>query len=155
LQVFHLCNDAKLKITPSNQSLILAGETTRSGAGRMSLLDQASSLVAGGGALQRVTIMAARPDTTVVVQADYYPREDEPASSPALLEQSSSNTLPVLSAPAASSALTVADTDFASTDAETLSRPTAISFYMNPVQLYTRTQRGLGSSKAALLDVLA
>jgi hypothetical protein len=58
-----------VNVTTSNQSLILAGEPPFGRAGR---------LVASGTALKRVTIRAARPDSTVVVQADYFSRDDAP-----------------------------------------------------------------------------
>jgi hypothetical protein len=102
-----------LKILPSNQSLILAGEP---GGPR-------GREPAGGAALQRVTIMTARQESTLVIQADYYSRD---------------GALP-----------------FDSNDAPP-SRSAAISSYLNPIELYTRTQRGLeDASKPALLDVLA
>ena len=96
---------------------------------------------AGGAALKRLTILAARPDTTVLVQADYFPPNDEaPAAS----------QLPVL-ADKSRHALTVA-----AASSGTLSSPTTFSSYLNPIQLYTRTQRGFDDNpKAALIDVLA
>jgi hypothetical protein len=135
------CNDAKLKITPTNQSLILARDPARSGAGPSSLLRQASQWAAGGAALKRVTILAARPDATVVVQADYF--SDDEASSvvdaqrPAV-EQVSHNAMTVVGR-----------------NPTTLSGPAATSPYRNPIQLYTSVQRGLEDTKSALLDVLA
>jgi hypothetical protein len=75
-------------------------------------------------------ILAAHPDATVVVRADYFfpgdsslppgPRRLEPVSQPAP------------------------------------SRPAPVSSHLNPIQLYARTQRGLDDKpKAALLDVHA
>lgn len=55
-----------MKIVPANQTLILASESKKPGSG----------LVTNGAALQRVTIFEARSDTTVVVQADYYPQDN-------------------------------------------------------------------------------
>jgi hypothetical protein len=129
-----------VKITPSNQSLILAGEPSGARGGVNTFLDQAARLVAPGAELKRVTILAARPNSTVVVQADYFSRaEYAPVKS----------ELPALPH-AASNALRTAALHFGTTS------PTLGSSYRNPVELYARTQRGLDTpSKAALLDVLA
>jgi hypothetical protein len=135
------CNDAKLKITPTNQSLILARDPARSGAGPNSLLRQASQWAAGGAALKRVTILAARPDATVVVQADYFSDEEAAPSIDAQLpavEQISHHAMTVVGK-----------------NPTILSAPAATSSYRNPIQLYTSVQRGLDDTKAALLDVLA
>jgi hypothetical protein len=129
-----------LKITPTNQSLILARDPVRSGAGPNSFLRRASEWAAGGAALKRVTILAARPDATVVVQADYFSDEEAPsvhAQLPAA-EQISHNAMTIVAR-----------------NPTTLSGPVATSLYRNPIQLYTSVQRGLGDTKAALLDVLA
>jgi hypothetical protein len=134
------CNDAKLKITPTNQSLILARDPVRSGAGPNSLLRQASEWAAGGAALKRVTILAARPDETVVVQADYFSDEEAPSVDAQLpaVGQTSHNAITVVAR-----------------NPTTPSGPTATSLYRNPIQLYTSVQRGMEDTKAALLDVLA
>jgi hypothetical protein len=134
------CNDAKLKITPTNQSLILARDPARSGGGSNSLLRQASEWAAGGAALKRVTILAAHPDATVVVQADYFSDDEAPSVDAQLpaIEQISHHAMTVVGK-----------------NPTTLSGPTATSPYRNPVQLYASVQRGLGDTKAALLDVLA
>lgn len=58
-----------MNVTTSNQSLILAGEPPFGRAGR---------LVARGTALKRVAVLAARPDSAVVVQPDYFSRDDAP-----------------------------------------------------------------------------
>jgi hypothetical protein len=85
-------------------------------------------MVAGGAGLQRLTILAADPDATVVVQADYFmPRDAAP--NPQLLEHSSRQATPGGRAP---------------------------SSYLNPLQLYASTQRGLDDERrATLLDVHA
>jgi hypothetical protein len=88
-------------------------------------------LVAGGAGLQRLTILAADPDaTTVVVQADYFtPRDASPSELPRL-EHSSRQPAPTARSP--------------------------LSSYLNPLQLYARTQRGLDDERrTALLDVHA
>jgi hypothetical protein len=113
-----------------------------SGAGANSLLEHASRLVPSHPDLKRVTILAARPDATVVVQADYYSRGA--ARLPAVpavpaLEQISSR------------AMTVSGTGSAMPK-----RISAVSFPLSPLQLYARTQRGFDDSRrSALLDVLA
>jgi hypothetical protein len=120
-----------LKILPPNQSLILAGEP---GGPR-------GRPAAGGAALQRMTILATRQDSTVVVQADYFSRDEALPFDPRLPEFS----------PPAYDALN-AD----ATNSVTPSRAATISSYLKPIELYTRTQRGLtDTSKPALLDVLA
>jgi len=130
-----------LKIVPSNQSLILAGEPLGARGGADPFLDQASRLVAAGPGLTRVTILAARPDSTVVVQADYASREEQPpidAQLPALTGNSS-NALPL-----------------AVTNSAMRAYPKASFSSRNPIDLYARTQRGFEDGpRAALLDVLA
>ena len=136
-----------MKITPGNQSLILAGEPSGARGGADTLLTQAAQLVASGAELKRVTILAAHPDSTVVVQADYFLRQEYAAAG---------SGLPALTH-AASHALQAGSANSRTVDlyVGTTSRG-AGSSYRNPVELYTRTQRGLEtSSKAALLDVLA
>jgi hypothetical protein len=135
------CSGPKVRITPSNQSLILAGEPTGARGAADPFLDQAARLVASGADLKRVTILASRPNSTVVVQADYFSREEYAGSS---------SELPALP-PASSDVLQLAPTKFS-----TKSLPGAGSSYRNPVELYARTQRSLETpSRAALLDVLA
>jgi hypothetical protein len=83
--------------------------------------------VAAGGALQHVTILAAHPGTTVVVQADYYSPNDLPSAMPVLR-----------------------------TNAVTPGRPVKISPHSNAIELYARTQGNLTESRRiALLDVHA
>jgi hypothetical protein len=118
-----------VNVTTSNQSLILAGEPPFGRAGR---------LVASGTALKRVTILAARPDSTVVVQAEYFSRDDAP---------------PFDSRPPALSRGAVATV---STNSAAASRPASTPFHRDPIQLYARTQRGLDEMPAApLVDVFA
>jgi len=87
-------------------------------------------LVAGGAGLQRLTILAADPDATVVVQADYFTPRDAAPPDPLRLEHTSQQATPGARAP--------------------------LSSYLNPLQLYASTQRGLDDERrAALLDVHA
>jgi len=102
-------------------------------------LDQASRLVASGAGLTRVTILAARPNSTVVVQADYGTHEEQPPVN---------SQLPAL-AGVASDALPAA------TNSSVQIYPRATTSYRNPVDLYVRTQRGLDRATPKLLDVLA
>ena len=86
--------------------------------------------------MQRVTILEARPDATVVVQADYYPPAIEHLPQPEQLPQPGM-------------ALVAADSGVPR-------RPGRISPHLNPIDLYVRTQRNQWDSRAAaLLDVLA
>jgi hypothetical protein len=85
-------------------------------------------LVAGGAGLQRLTILAADPDATVVVQADYFTPGDAAPPNPLRLEHSSRQATPGGRAPPSS--------------------------HLNPLQLYVSTQRGQ-ERRAALLDVHA
>jgi hypothetical protein len=136
-----------LKITPTNQSLILAGEPGGSRGAPVSVLGQASRLVAGGGGLQRVTILSAHSTATVVVQADYFSHDD----SSAVTSRPEAPTAPSYDAlaPAATNAITVSRP-------ATRGRSATISSYLKPIELYMRTQRGLDDApKAGLLDVLA
>jgi len=103
-------------------------------------LDQASRLVASGAGLTRVTILATRPDSTVVVQADYGTRaEQAPVHSqlpaPAGIASDAPPTV------AANSSLQI--------------YPRVTGSYRNPVDLYVRTQRGLDRPTPKLLDLLA
>ncbi len=61
-----------VKITPTNQTLILASE--RRGSSNLTGATSASKAGATGSTLSRVTIVATQPDTTVVyLRADYTP----------------------------------------------------------------------------------
>lgn len=80
-----------------------------------------------------MTILAARPDAAVVVQADYYSPDE---------------ARPFESAPS-SMALVAADPKM-------LSRPARASSYWNPIRLYLSTQQNLDDTRqSSLLDVLA
>jgi hypothetical protein len=78
------------------------------------------------GNLKRVTIMSARPDSTVVVQAEYFSADD---GIPTIAPQF----------PAVQNAASYA----------------VSSYVLKPAQLYAQTQRGYEETKTSLLDVLA
>ena len=61
-----------MKVIPSNQTLILANERGVSGGRPAAALGDAPRIGSGDSVLQRVTIVAARSDTTLIyLQADY------------------------------------------------------------------------------------
>jgi hypothetical protein len=122
-----------VKILPSNQALILAGESAGRRAGGDGLLEQASRLVTGNNDLKRVTILSARADSTVVVQADYFSAHDGYAT-----QNASQSALTVVNAAP-----------------PTRGESASTSFSLKPAQLYARTQRGFEDRKTAVLDVLA
>jgi hypothetical protein len=132
-----------LKILPSNQSLILAGEP---GGPR-------GRPAASSTALQRVTILTARQNTTVVVQADYFSHDAALPLGTRLAQLGA----PANDAAAADAANLANLANLANTaNSATPSGAAKSSSYLNPIELYQRTQRGLkDSSKPALLDVLA
>jgi hypothetical protein len=122
-----------VKVTPPNQSLILASELA-SGGGPDSPLGRAARPAASGTALKRVTILAAR---TVLVQADYFSRAETLIDPRAAIEH-----VPRLAG---------MPVPFAATPSS-VATPSS----RNPVQLYARTQRhGEDTSQAPLLDVFA
>jgi len=145
-------SDANVKILPSSQALILAGEPAGRRAGGDTLLEQASRLVTGSTDLKRVTILSARPDSTVVVQADYFSARDGYSHD----DVSSGDEIPAAASElpaiqnASSNALTVL-----SSGLRTSSEPEAVSYALTPTQLYARTQRGFEDTKTSVLDVLA
>jgi hypothetical protein len=144
-------SDANVKILPSNQALILAGEPAGRRTGGDTLLEQASRLVTGSTDLKRVTIMSTRPDSTVVVQADYFSahhgyQRDEVSQGDEI--PTAASRLPAVQN-TSPNALTVVAPDLrASSESST-------SFTLKPAQLYARTQRGYEDTKTSVLDVLA
>jgi hypothetical protein len=120
-----------VKVTPPNQSLILASELASGGAPD-SPFGQPARLSAGGTALKRVTILAAR---TVVVQADYFSRAETLVNPRAAIEH-----VPRL----------------AGTPIRSVAIPSSVATpsSRNPVQLYARTQRH-DEETPPLLDVFA
>jgi hypothetical protein len=143
-----------VKILPSNQALILAGEPAGRRTGGDTLLEQASRLVTGSADLKRVTILSARPDSTVVVQADYFSARDRDGYPPDNL--STGNEIPPATSQlpavqnASSNALAIATPGL-----RTSGEPETSSYYLKPTQLYARTQKGFEDTNAAVLDVLA
>ena len=140
-----------MKILPSNQALILAGETASRRAGADPLLEQASKLVTGSADLKRVTILSARPDSTVVVQADYFSAHDgyshdEVSSGD---EPSATAQLPAVQG-AAPNALALM-----SPASRTGIESATSSYSLKPTQLYAQTQRGYEDTRTSVLDVLA
>ncbi|HEY2633924.1 MAG TPA: hypothetical protein VGI51_04345 [Steroidobacteraceae bacterium] len=125
-----------MKVTPPNQSLILASELASGGAPD-SPLDQPARLTAGGTALKRVTILAAR---TVVVQADYFSRAETLVNPRAAIEHVPRFTgIPI---------------PFGATVSSATPSSVATVSSRNPVQLYARTQRH-DEKTPPLLDVFA
>jgi len=125
-----------VKVTPPNQTLILASELASGGAPD-SPLGRAARLTAGGTALKRVTILAAR---TVVVQADYFSRAETLVNPRAAIEH-----VPRLAGTPIHSVATPSSMTLSS-----VATPSS----RNPVQLYARTQRH-DEETPPLLDVFA
>jgi hypothetical protein len=155
-----------VKILPSNQALILAGEPAGRRAGGDTFLAQASRLVTGSADLKRVTILSARPDSTVLVQADYFSAHDDFSRDDVSHRDVShrdvspgdvspgDEILAVSQLPAVRTVSPNAVTlKYAASPASTES-PTS-SYYLKPTQLYARTQRGFEVTKPSVLDVVA
>lgn len=126
-----------VKVTPSNQTLILASERGASGGFSTPVLRNA----AGESTLQRVTIIASRPDDTLVyLQADY-----------------STTTEPSARAlPSPSSAADMGATLTALPARISLPAPRGNSYTSSRgVELYSSTQRMLAATAITRLDVLA
>lgn len=122
-----------MKVTPSNQTLILAGERGASGG------FPTPRNVGGATTLKRVTIVASRLDDTVVyLQADY--------SSTA---ESSAHALP--------SPVSAADTTTIGLPARVSPQAPRGNSYTSSrgVDLYSSTQRMLAETAITHLDVLA
>jgi hypothetical protein len=143
---------AYVKVLPSNQSLILVGEPGGRRAAADPLLEQASRLVTGSADLKRVTILSSRPDSTVVVQADYFPAKDGYSDHEILSNDEIPSAPPQLPATqsASSNALTLAVSGLRVTG-----EPATSSYYLKPTQLYAQTQRGFENTNTSVLDVLA
>jgi hypothetical protein len=145
-------SDANVKIVPSNQALILAGEPAGRPTGGDTLLEQASRLVTGSADLKRVTILSARSDSTVVVQADYFSARNSYSHD----DVSSGDEI----APAASQLPAIRNLSpnalaVVTPGLRTSSEPVTSSYYLQPTQLYAQTQRGFEDAKTSMVDVLA
>jgi hypothetical protein len=164
-----------VKVIPSNQTLILAGEPGAQG-GRSSTAGRALGAAEGGGAaaplsgavlpsggavLQRVTMVTAYPDSTLVyVRADYASHRDAgPGNVVAVQAQSISPQTQdsTSSAPLGSGLARISE---ASKDVygnpQTPSRQVGLSAHLRPEEQYARTQRILADARpTAHLDVHA
>ncbi len=126
-----------MKIIPSNQTLILAGE---SGAPRR-FQTPATGNAGGAAVLQRVTVVASRPDDTLIyLQADY--------SSPA---DSSARTVSPASTASTGKAVT------ALSGLPTFAAPRGGNSYQSGrgIELYASTQRLPAAAPVAHIDVHA
>jgi hypothetical protein len=159
-----------VKVTQSNQTLILASERRGQGATSESSLDRAVNAASKGGTLKRVTIVATQPDTSLVyVRADYVTRDKPPGQSadPTYRVPQPGTALPP--APVAStpvntpdrigSLVPVLDSSGAKDihgNQQSLARDTGLSAYLKPAEQYARTQRiQATASHPSLIDVLA
>lgn len=142
-----------VKVTPSNQTLILASERRTSGAKSSTALDQAVTAASKGGTLKRVTIVAGAPNSSVVyVSADYATLQDASASH----EQSAAVASSGVAARNVGLAAFSAGTSAAFGDSHQNTGGSQISAFLSPVEQYAQTQRrASGASQAALIDVLA
>ncbi|MEA3150707.1 MAG: hypothetical protein QOD56_1646 [Gammaproteobacteria bacterium] len=161
-----------MKVTHSNQTLILASERRGQGGTSESTLDRAVNAASQGGTLKRVTIVATQPDAGIVyVRADYAAREKspgEPAAGTYGAPQPTSTALTTLSNPVASTPWTPDRTgslvpspgSSAAKDTygnqQSLARDTGLTAYLKPAEQYARTQRiQATASHPSLIDVLA
>ena len=125
-----------MKVTPSNQTLLLAGERDAPGQRSPSIVERALQDTV----LQRLTIVAARPDATVLyLQADYQPVHGPTAAA-----------LPALDA---SAAAVDPREDLADS---ALAKPASPAASSRGIGLYARTQRLQGAAPDSLrIDVHA
>lgn len=177
------CYAAKVKVIPSNQTLILASEHGAQG-GRSGTVGRDLNTASSGAVLQRVTMVTKLPDSTLVyVRADYasdgdashgdaapgnvvaiQPKsispqpQDGAISDKALGTAGGSNALVTSSAPTAGTGL--AKISGASQDLDgnpqTHSRRVGFSAQLRPEEQYAQTQRILTDTRpTAHLDVHA
>lgn len=173
-----------MKITPSNQTLILAGERRGQGAASGNSPGKAvANSTPAGSVLQRVTIVAARPDTTVVyLRADYSPATTgasdsgvtyvpRNASRPALpgagdaalgseSPTSANTSLPTTAGRSSGTSLVLrpvgATRDAYGNSVSSSSTTPGISSYLHPAEQYAQTQRILGiTPRVPQIDVHA
>jgi hypothetical protein len=167
-----------VKVIPSNQTLILAGEQVSQGPKPGTDGGQGLNTAASGGAmLRRVTMMTALPDSTLVyVRADYAPAADAArgsvvATQPKSIASSaqagsveggafgaaSNGALVTLPRSAQSGPTGISDTSRdVHGNPQSISGHGALSSYLRPEEQYAQTQRLLAAAPPALhLDVHA
>jgi hypothetical protein len=139
-----------VKISPSNQTLILASERQVKGNKTSSgNLSRALDAVATGGTLQRLTIVAARPDDELVyVQADFASRSDRTD-----LVRTQPTTTTSLARFAAYSTDQGARDEYGNALSST--RSSGFASYLRPTEQYAGTQRNWSAAASVGLDVLA
>jgi hypothetical protein len=171
-----------VKVTPGTQSLILAGEPTRLGGRSGSALDEALGVITNGASLNRVTIVASRPDSAVLLlRADYSPRTGTtPLASrsvaPKLVAQdtdpdavadavadadveaspsSSGALVPVSTSPRPPATVARSSNRDSYGNLRQVNHPQGNFAYLTPVEQYARTQRSLDAAPGAQIDVHA
>jgi hypothetical protein len=104
------CCAVEVKIAPSNQTLILAGD---SATGKSAVSPrQSADPSANGAVLQRVTVVTALPDSTMVyVHADYAPASTAAAGRMVATQPKAATQSPVATTNAAAADAESADTD--------------------------------------------
>ncbi len=154
-----------MKVTPHNQTLILASERRAQGDKSSSTLDQALKTASTGGILKRVMIVAKQPDASLLyIRADYATGNDGKSANEgdsATAAASRDVAVPTLARSARpGSALVVAAAAFDARDGhgnlQTTSRTVGLSSYLSPAEQYAQTQRLSSRPKASAgVDVLA
>jgi hypothetical protein len=149
-----------VKVHPSNQTLILANERPNSDTKSSQMLDEAWGAAASGSSLQRITIVAARPDTSFLyLRADYASQSN--ATTPGASASEPAEGIddgPASAAPSSSRGALVSlpvPARYASIGAAAQRDAYGNSPTMNPaVEQYARTQRIL-TQASAYVDVYA
>ncbi len=157
-----------MKVTPSNQTLILASE--RRGAVAPPANSTGQAAASAGSSLQRVTIVAARPDTTVVYLQAARSEEDDagtslptvfkPRASTSLAKQASNPGMFETGGQSVSSSTALVPQRSATasrgTSGNASGSGSGFSAYVNPVEQYARTQRILADNpRVQQIDVHA
>ncbi|MGO9512858.1 MAG: hypothetical protein ACLP2F_04345 [Steroidobacteraceae bacterium] len=151
-----------MKVAPSQQSLILASEYLAPSATSSAVLNAALGLTASGAVLNRVTVVAARPDATLILlRADYSPRTGLTNDSPAVGEvdpeppRHDGGTNPVPTSISAQRSLTQPRNSLRLASGS-FARSRGGSSVFSPADLYARTQDSLGDMpKGIHVDVRA
>jgi hypothetical protein len=144
-----------VKVIPSNQTLILAGEHGaqggRSGTVGHAFVDAsgAAILPSGGAVLKRVTMVTEFPDSTrVYVRADYASHRDAAPDNVVAIQPRSIS-------PRTQDAISGASKDVYG-NPQTLSRQAGLSAHLRPEEQYAQTQRILADTRPTVhLDVHA